>query len=167
MAEQVVNVEEKENRKRKTPPIDDHPGPSQRCAFVSIDDDQKNEQEGDISDIWQAWRQFLCDPDNTKHLMHLCPERHNIIWYGKSLRRRSCLPVDLYNRLATEVPFVDVQEIGTSVIDAVYLVADATSREQMDDRINDLRSIPPNEAQQEARFIADICCTWQVDMTLL
>lgn len=55
------------------------------------------------------------------------PERHNIIWCGRLVRRRSCLPLNLYNRLAVQVPVVDEQEIDANLSDALYNVVDAVS----------------------------------------
>lgn len=79
MAEQVVNVEEQENRKRKAPTTDAPSDANSRrhqssSPIVPIDDNPLNDQENrpsNDSDIWEVWRQFLSNTDNTKHLMEL------------------------------------------------------------------------------------------------
>ncbi|KAG0174877.1 hypothetical protein DFQ28_006751 [Apophysomyces sp. BC1034] len=127
-AEQIANEEEKENaRKRRFAGEDCKEGPSRTAAqrkrreintINAINDNQMGEEEEDDDDndkknsIWDEWKQFLNNPENTRRLMQLSSERHNVIWCGKLVRRRSGLPPELYAKLKEEVPSINVQEIS-------------------------------------------------------
>ncbi|KAJ8661498.1 hypothetical protein O0I10_002764 [Lichtheimia ornata] len=68
---------------------------------------------------------FLDDPVNTQHLMQLSPERYRVIWCGKHVHRRSCLPADLYARINKEITHIRIQRMRSVSIDEVMAVAKA------------------------------------------
>lgn len=47
------------------------------------------------------------------HSTFLCsPEKHRVIWYGRLLRRRSCLPWYLYSKLKESVSCIEAKSIN-------------------------------------------------------
>ncbi|KAI7903549.1 uncharacterized protein BX663DRAFT_33708 [Cokeromyces recurvatus] len=144
MAEQVANEEEKENARKR--PIDGNnceEGPSRRTraskrkVFTMVDDNQTSEQ-GDDNDhdnydncdykkdsIWEEWKQFLDDQENKEYLMQLSSERHNVIWCGKLVRWRSCLPPVLYDKLNQKIPLVTMQDISPCLAEMSIAIFDA------------------------------------------
>lgn len=56
------------------------------------------------------------------------PESHNVIWCGKQVRRRSCLPRELYERLNQEVPLITMHDISPNLVKMSMLVFDAVCR---------------------------------------
>ncbi|CDH53212.1 predicted protein [Lichtheimia corymbifera JMRC:FSU:9682] len=144
MAEQVVNEEEKENARKR--PMDGSDGEeggssrrvktSKRKEMVVVDDNQISEQgndnDGDDDDtkssFWEEWKQFLIDPENNRCFMQLSPESHNVIWCGKLVRRRSCLPHELYERLNQEVPLITMHEISPNLVEMSMAIFDAKEK---------------------------------------
>ncbi|CEG76176.1 hypothetical protein RMATCC62417_11108 [Rhizopus microsporus] len=87
------------------------------------------------------WKQFLDDSANTRHLMQLSPESHGIIWYGKSLRRRSCLPYEPYLKFNNEVLCVEAKYIHSCFFNTFMAIMEAASREEMAVGVESLRAI--------------------------
>ncbi|CAO3601009.1 unnamed protein product [Absidia cylindrospora] len=158
MAEQVANEEEKENARKR--PMDGNnyeEGPSrrtrssQRKEIAVIDDNQTSEQgdDDDHSDknddkkdsFWEEWKQFLDDEENKKCFMQLSPERHNVIWCGKLVRRRSCLPPELYGKLNQEIPLVTMQDISPYLAEMSMAVFNAESNAEMQNCIELLNCV--------------------------
>lgn len=56
------------------------------------------------------------------------PESHNVIWCGKLVRRRSCLPHELYERLNQEVPLITMHDISPNLVEMSMAIFDAVCR---------------------------------------
>ncbi|KAI9273760.1 hypothetical protein BY458DRAFT_473877 [Sporodiniella umbellata] len=142
MAEQVVNEEEKENdRKRQVESkyegdSDHNVRTSKRRKITAIDDNQSGKQgdDGDDDDdssddqkvgIWEEWKQFLNNQENKKYFMQLSPEMHDVIWCGKLVRRRACIPSELYTKLNQEVSSVIIQDISPCLAEMCMDIFDA------------------------------------------
>ncbi|KAG0745759.1 hypothetical protein G6F57_001287 [Rhizopus arrhizus] len=127
MAQQIADDEEENTQKR---------------GLTTINNDEEYDEDGEEKeaedDIWVKWKRFLDDPTNTQHLMQLSPEKHRIIWYGRLLRRRSCLPSDLYSKLNEEVSCIEAKYIHPCFFDGAMAV---TSRDDMAVRIKDLSNV--------------------------
>ncbi|KAG1103979.1 hypothetical protein G6F42_017151 [Rhizopus arrhizus] len=178
MTEQVANEEEKENaRKRPMDGNDCEEGPSRRTrasrrkVFTVIDDNQTSEQ-GDDDDrndsgddkkdsIWEEWKQFLDNQENMKCFMQLSPEMHKVIWCGKLVRRRNCLPPELYDKLNQEIPLVTMQDINPCLAEMSNAVFDAESNTEMQSCIELLNCIVLDDPVfiAEKKLIVDICRT--------
>ncbi|KAI7882132.1 uncharacterized protein EV154DRAFT_40327 [Mucor mucedo] len=151
MAQQVADEEERTNQKRGLVSNGEGSSSQKKKLKSSIDeecDDEEGEEEEEEEeedkeeeDIWMKWKEFLDDPVNSQNLMQLSPEKHRVIWYGRLLRRRSCLPWDLYSRLKGEVSFIEAKFINPFFFVGTMAVVEAASRDGMALRIDDLDNI--------------------------
>ncbi|KAI7880818.1 uncharacterized protein EV154DRAFT_428764 [Mucor mucedo] len=108
--------------------------------FTVIDDNQTSDQYDDYghndsgddkkNSIWEEWKQFLDDQENMNCFMQLSPERHRVIWCGKLVQRRSCLPSELYDKLNQKLPLVTMQDINPCLAEMSNAVFDAVCRYQ-------------------------------------
>ncbi|KAI9004292.1 hypothetical protein CLU79DRAFT_781602 [Phycomyces nitens] len=134
MAQQVADDEEENTQKRGLVSNDngEESGSDRKKIKPTINNDEEYDEDGEKNEaeggIWKKWKQFLDDPKNTQHLMQLSPEKHHIIWYGKLLRRRSCLPSDLYSKLNEEVSYIEDKYISPCFFDGAMAVVDAVRR---------------------------------------
>ncbi|KAI8974435.1 hypothetical protein BDB01DRAFT_728945, partial [Pilobolus umbonatus] len=74
------------------------------------------------------WKQFLDDPINTQNHIFCSPEKHRVNWYGRLLRRRSCLPQDLYSELKKEISCIETKSINLCLFSGVMAVVEAVRR---------------------------------------
>ncbi|CAO3695775.1 unnamed protein product [Rhizopus stolonifer] len=162
MAEQVANEEEEENaRKRPMNGNDCEEGPNRRTRtskmkeITVIDDNQNSEQDDDHDhknndddkkgSIWEEWN----------------PERHNVIWCGKLVQRRHCLPPELYDKLNQEIPLVTIQDIKPCFAELSMAIFDAESNIKMQSCIELLNCVVLDDQilVAEKKLIVDICRT--------
>ncbi|KAI9481173.1 MAG: hypothetical protein EXX96DRAFT_480499 [Benjaminiella poitrasii] len=147
MAQQVADDEEVNNQKRGLVSNDNEEESSsdRKKIKTTINNDEEYDEDGEKKEvednIWLKWKQFLDDPINTQNLMQLSPEKHRVIWFGRLLRRRSCLPWDLYPKLKEEVSCIDAKSINSCFFVEAMAVVEATSRDDMAARIEDLDNI--------------------------
>ncbi|EIE80264.1 hypothetical protein RO3G_04969 [Rhizopus delemar RA 99-880] len=129
---------------------------------TTINNDEEYDEEGVEKEAedssWVKWKWFLDDPTNTQHLMQLSPEKYHVIWYGRLLRRRNCLPSDLYLKLNNEVPCIDTKYIHPCFFEGAMAVVEATSRDDMAVRIRDLHNISVEDRSlvAERKLLTDI-----------
>ncbi|KAI9247660.1 hypothetical protein BDA99DRAFT_525693 [Phascolomyces articulosus] len=79
MAEQIAN-EEEEKITRKRCGVGE--GSSSDAVQKQIkENEEESEDDSDTNevDVWEQWKKFLDNPQNTNHLMQLSPEKHKII----------------------------------------------------------------------------------------
>ncbi|KAI9361472.1 hypothetical protein BD770DRAFT_23697 [Pilaira anomala] len=102
------------------------------------------------STIWQQ----LC-------ILTFSPERHNVIWCGKLVRRRNCLPHELYDKLNPEIPLVAMQDINSCLAEMSNAVFDAESNIKMESCIELLNCAVLDNPTfiAEKKLIVDICRT--------
>ncbi|KAI8349689.1 hypothetical protein BD560DRAFT_478872, partial [Blakeslea trispora] len=92
---------------------------------------------------------------------YFSPERHKVIWCGKLVRRRSCLPPELYEKLNQEIPLVTIQDINPCLAEMSNAVFDAESNTEMQSCIEQLNCTVLNDPVfiTEKKLIVDICRT--------
>ncbi|KAI9313575.1 hypothetical protein BX666DRAFT_1815743, partial [Dichotomocladium elegans] len=126
---------------------------------------QSGEQDDDGDDqkvdIWEEWKHFLNDQENKKYFMQLSPEMHNVIWCGKLVRRRVCLPPDLYAKLNQEVSSVTIQDISPCLAEMCMTIFDAESNIEMQSCVEQLNHVVLDDPilVAEKKLIVDICGT--------
>ncbi|CAO3607353.1 unnamed protein product [Mucor fragilis] len=98
----------------------------------------------------QAWKEFLNNAQNNKHLPSLSPEKHGVIWYGVDLRRRLSLPEDLYTRTRYETTAINQYNIGDSCKEAIKNIIQSTNCNYMLESIEVLRSTECNAVEKKA-----------------
>lgn len=57
------------------------------------------------------------------------PEMHKVIWCGKLVRRRNCLPFELYDKLNKEIPLVTMQNINPCLAEMSNAIFDAVCQD--------------------------------------
>lgn len=73
----------------------------------------------------------LCDNNYVSLLfIKFSPEMHKVIWCGKLVRRRNCIPPELYDKLNQEIPLVTMQDINPCLAEMSNAVFDAVCRYQ-------------------------------------
>ncbi|KAI7848541.1 hypothetical protein BDC45DRAFT_523157 [Circinella umbellata] len=146
MAEQVAAEEEDSNARKRCSTRNKEDKPKrQKLNNNSNDDDNDNKDYKGVRNIWDEWREFLTNKDNTCHLMQLSPEKHGVIWCGKLVRRRSCLPVTLFEKLNKEVMYVKATNISLYFLSQANEIVDTSSREAMGNEIEVLQRMVPEE----------------------
>ncbi|KAL7318307.1 hypothetical protein PS15m_004541 [Mucor circinelloides] len=94
--------------------------------------------------------------------MQLSPERHNVIWCGKLVRRRNCLPLELYEKLNQKIPLVTMQDINPLLAQMSTAIFDAESNTKMESyTIEQLNRVELDDPIliAEKKLIVDICRT--------
>ncbi|KAI9488789.1 hypothetical protein BDB00DRAFT_771885 [Zychaea mexicana] len=158
MAEQIANEEEKITRKRRGVDEGSSSGVVQK-RIKQNEEESEDDSETTEVDVWEQWKKFLDNPQNTNHLMQLSPEKHKIIWCGKTVRRRSPLPQDLYNRLQKEVPLITCHKISSYFVDVTKKIQDSKSYCIMGEALSELQSMSPIDKllMPEKKFISNMC----------
>ncbi|KAI7898051.1 uncharacterized protein BX663DRAFT_582987 [Cokeromyces recurvatus] len=166
LASRVV-AEEKVNLKKRQWDHDAEEGTDNRVnSEKSRRADESDEEDiGEFeTDIWIEWKWFLDNPSNIQHLHQLSPEKHNVIWCGKLVRRRDCLPSTLFKRLNEGAVYIDCQKLDSSFVEICREIADAESREEMKEGIDELRAISRNGGEYqkaEVEMVVSMCALFQ------
>ncbi|KAG0162916.1 hypothetical protein DFQ30_001019 [Apophysomyces sp. BC1015] len=119
---------------------------STRKVIRAEEDEEEEEGDGDgkeregKNDIWSEWTKFLNDPTRIEHLQDLSPERHRVIWCGKSLKRRCCLPKALYDHLQEEFTVVS-HALSLCLQEQTNRVLDSNDLAGMEDTVGEFRKL--------------------------
>ncbi|CEP16520.1 hypothetical protein [Parasitella parasitica] len=142
MAEEVVDEMQNQHRKR---------------THINDTDEKDNQEENsgieesaeEIEDIWIGWKKLLKGLQETATLSFLSPERHDIIWCGKELRRRPLFPADMYERLINKNISIDLKVVDRLFQPEISQATDAGFKYL----IENLRSIVTTTSAAEKALI--------------
>ncbi|CEJ03243.1 hypothetical protein RMCBS344292_17231 [Rhizopus microsporus] len=146
MAEEVVDEMQNQRRKR---------------TYVNDTDEEDNQEENsgieegaeEIEDIWIGWKKLLKGLQETATLSFLSPERHDIIWCGKELRRRPLFPADMYEHLINKNISIDLKVVDRLFQPVVSQATDAIDLEGFKSGIENLRSIVTTTSAAEKALV--------------
>ncbi|KAL9549081.1 hypothetical protein MBANPS3_005371 [Mucor bainieri] len=123
-------------------------------THVRDTDEEDNQEENsgieegaeEIEDIWIGWKKLLKGLQESVTLSFLSPERHDIIWCGKELRRRPLLPADMYECLINKNISIDLK-----VVDRLFQPEVSQPTDAID--LENLRSIVTTTSATEKALI--------------